>query len=278
MAGILVVFDFDKTIIDCDSDNWVIDELGFTELFNRLLPTMPWNTLMDTMMREMHAQGVKIDQIVEVLKRVPIHPRIVPAIKAAHDAGCDLRVVSDANQYFIETILNHLGVRDCFTEINTNPGFVDEEGRLRILPYHDFKKSPHGCYRCPPNMCKGLVIERLLSEEGSKKLIYLGDGSGDYCPSLKLREGDHVMPRKNYPLWDLISSNPKLIKAKIHEWTDGADLERILVSLIHAIISNNADGNDGSAATQLFTSTECKLENMPVSSHETLPQALRVHF
>ncbi|KAJ8439012.1 hypothetical protein Cgig2_028458 [Carnegiea gigantea] len=278
MAGILVVFDFDKTIIDCDSDNWVIDELGFTELFNRLLPTMPWNTLMDTMMREMHAQGVKIDQIVEVLKRVPIHPRIVPAIKAAHDARCDLRVVSDANQFFIETILNHLGVRDCFKEINTNPGFVDEEGRLRTLPFHDFKKSPHGCNRCPPNMCKGLVIERLVSEEGGRKFIYLGDGSGDYCSSLKLREGDHVMPRKNYPLWDLISSNPELIKAKIYEWTDGADLERILVSLIHAIISNNGDGNDGSAATQLFAGTECKLETMPVSSHETLPQALRVPF
>lgn len=46
MAGIVVVFDFDKTIIDCDSDNWVVDELGFNDLFNELLPTMPWNTLM----------------------------------------------------------------------------------------------------------------------------------------------------------------------------------------------------------------------------------------
>ena len=46
MSGIVVVFDFDKTIVDVDSDNWVVDELGFTDLFNQLLPTMPWNTLM----------------------------------------------------------------------------------------------------------------------------------------------------------------------------------------------------------------------------------------
>lgn len=46
MAGIVVVFDFDKTIIECDSDNWVVDELGATDLFNQLLPTMPWNSLM----------------------------------------------------------------------------------------------------------------------------------------------------------------------------------------------------------------------------------------
>lgn len=45
-AEIVVIFDFDKTIIDLDSDNWVIDELGFTDLFNQLLHSMPWNSMM----------------------------------------------------------------------------------------------------------------------------------------------------------------------------------------------------------------------------------------
>jgi pyridoxal phosphate phosphatase PHOSPHO2 len=138
------------------------------------------------MMKELHAQGKTMEDVVEVLKRIPIHPRVVPAIKAAHALGCvyiyniythihlcfrffvfvkqcnemnslnrcDLRVVSDANLFFIETILKHLGLSDYFSEINTNPSFVDEEGRLRIFPYHDFHKSPHGCTLCPPNMCK----------------------------------------------------------------------------------------------------------------------------
>lgn len=42
----MVVFDFDKTILDVDSDNWVVDELGATAVFDQLLNTMPWNTLM----------------------------------------------------------------------------------------------------------------------------------------------------------------------------------------------------------------------------------------
>ncbi|MBA0836468.1 hypothetical protein Goarm_008681, partial [Gossypium armourianum] len=83
-AGIVVIFDFDKTIIDCDSDNWVVDELGATELFNQLLPTMPWNSLMDQMMKELHSKGTRIEDIAAVLKRSPIHPRIVEAIKSAH--------------------------------------------------------------------------------------------------------------------------------------------------------------------------------------------------
>ena len=46
MDGVVLVFDFDQTIIDCDSDEWVVNELGIGELFRQLLPSMTWNTLM----------------------------------------------------------------------------------------------------------------------------------------------------------------------------------------------------------------------------------------
>ncbi|KAK3220165.1 hypothetical protein Dsin_014135 [Dipteronia sinensis] len=281
MAGkIVAVFDFDKTIIDLDSDNWVVDELGATELFNQLLPTMPWNSLMDRMMKELHSQGKTIEDIEEVLKRVPIHPRIIPAIKSAHALGCELRILSDANMFFIETILNHHGLKDYFSEINTNPSFVDEEGRLRILPYHDFTTSSHGCCLCPPNMCKGLIIERIqasLAKEGDKKkMIYLGDGSGDYCPSLKLKEDDHVMPRKNFPMWDLIFSNPIKIKAEIHEWTDGEELEKVLLQIINKISVEVEEEGKSTCASQLLSASDCKLQTISASAHEALPQALPV--
>ncbi|XP_057976937.1 inorganic pyrophosphatase 2-like [Malania oleifera] len=279
MAGIVVVFDFDKTIIDCDSDNWVVDELGATELFNELLPTMPWNSLMDRMMKELHSQGRTIDDIVEVLKGVPIHPRIVPAIQAAHALGCDLKIVSDANLFFIETILNHLGLRDYFSEINTNPSFVDEEGRLRISPHHDFTSSPHGCSLCPPNMCKGVVIERIqgsFSAEGKKKVIYLGDGSGDYCPSLKLGEADYVMPRKNFPLWDLIRRNPMEIKAEIREWSDGEELERVLLELISTISMGESCNNGSSNSSARLIPADWKFKAISIPAHEAIPRVLPV--
>jgi pyridoxal phosphate phosphatase PHOSPHO2 len=46
MASVIVIFDFDSTIIECDSDNWVLDEFGLTEKFYQLLPNMLWNPLM----------------------------------------------------------------------------------------------------------------------------------------------------------------------------------------------------------------------------------------
>jgi pyridoxal phosphate phosphatase PHOSPHO2 len=65
-------------------------------------------------------------------------------------------VVSDANTFFIETVLAHHGALGCFSEISTNPASVDADGRLRISPYHDSAAAPHGCSLCPDNMCKVL--------------------------------------------------------------------------------------------------------------------------
>ncbi|KAH1207534.1 Inorganic pyrophosphatase 2 [Glycine max] len=303
MAGIVVVFDFDKTIVDCDSDNWVVDELGFNELFNRLLPTMPWNTLMDKMMMELHSHGKTIEDIVQVLQRIPIHPRIIHAIKAAHALGCDLRMVSDANTFFIETILRHLGIRECFSEINTNRDKMMNElhsqGKtiedivqvLNRTPMHPsivpaIKASyslgcelkivsdaniffietilkHHGVWNCfsevIANPSYGMIIERIQNsvDAAGKKFIYLGDGSVNFCPSLKLKDRDYLMPRKNFPLCDLVSENSNLIKAEVHAWRDGEELYDVLLHFINKAIG---EGNGSISSSTPIISVDCKLE------------------
>jgi len=85
-------------------------------------------------------------------------------------------------------------------------------------------------------MCKGVIIERIqmeASEQGkTTRFIYLGDGSGDYCPSLKLSKTDYVMPREDYPLCQLISNNPLAVKAEVHKWMDAKDQMSVLLKLI----------------------------------------------
>ncbi|GMI93737.1 phosphoethanolamine/phosphocholine phosphatase 1 [Hibiscus trionum] len=276
-SDIVVIMDFDKTIIDCDSDNWVVDKLGATHLFNQLLPTMPWNSLMDTMMEKLHSQGTTIEDIVAVLKTAPIHPRIIRAIRSAHALGCDLKIISDANMFFIDTILTHHGLRECFSEINTNPSFVDEEGRLRIFPLHDFSKHPHGCHHpCPPNMCKGVVIERIQASlsamEEKKTIIYMGDGLGDFCPSTELGDGDYMLPRKDFPVWDMICQNRSLIKAGVWEWSNGDEFEHVLLHLITKICIDKSNTNGNTA--QLYS--DCKLQTIPGAAYEAFSKTLNV--
>ncbi|KAK7319907.1 hypothetical protein RJT34_04635 [Clitoria ternatea] len=236
-GSVVVVWDFDRTIINDDSDRWVITQMGLTPLFNQLRHTMPWTSLMDRMMEELHSQGITANDIAHCLKTLPFHPSLISAIKSAHALGCDLRIISDANSFYIDTILEHHGLSGCFSQVNTNPAFVDKQGRLRITPFHHPTLSPHACPLCPPNMCKGLVIDQIrdsLPENQRRRFIYIGDGTGDYCPTLKLKEGDFVMPRKDYPLWNRICSDPKLVNAKVHGWSNGEELETTLSNLISA--------------------------------------------
>ncbi|KHN30036.1 Inorganic pyrophosphatase 1 [Glycine soja] len=237
MAGIVVIFDFDSTIIECDSDNWVLDEFGLTEKFYQLLPNMLWNPLMDKMMNELHSQGKTIEDIVQVLNRTPMHPRIVPAIKAAYSLGCELKIVSDANIFFIETILKHHGVWNCFSE--------------------------------------GMITERIQNsvDAAGKKFIYLGDGSGDFCPSLKLKDRDYLMPRKNFPLCDLVSENSKHIKAEVHAWRDGEELYDVLLHFIDKAIG---EGNKNIISSTPIVSVDCKLGSISIEAHKPLPKAIPV--
>jgi phosphoethanolamine/phosphocholine phosphatase len=276
MARVIVVFDFDKTIIDVDSDNWVVDSLGATAEFERLLPTMPWNTLMDTMMCELHARGHTLADVASALKAAPLDPRVAAAVRAAHALGCDLRVLSDANAFFIDTALDHHGLRSCFSEVNTNPSRVDSSGaRLRVAPCHQFDLAAgvvaHGCGlgTCPPNMCKGLVLDRVLreAEAEGKRVIYLGDGRGDYCPALRLRREDLVMPRRGFPVWDLISDDPARVRAEVHPWSDGAEMEDTLLRLVRRVLVEDA----------ALLPLDCKLQTLPpVAVKDGVPMPLGI--
>jgi len=90
-----------------------------------------------------------------------------------------------------------------------------------------------------------------------KRFIYLGDGAGDYCPSLRLRERDFVMPRKNFPVWDLICKDTSLVKAKIHGWNDGEELEQVLMMLINKIVMEEH---------VQFIASDCKLATNSICS------------
>ncbi|CAF2069127.1 unnamed protein product [Brassica napus] len=288
--GIVIVFDFDRTLIDGDSDNWVVTEMGLTEIFHQLRFTLPWNRLMDRMMTELHSQGRSVQDIEACLQRImPIDSHIVEAIKSAKSLGCDLKIVSDANQFFIEKILEQHDLLDCFSDIYTNPTSVDEIGKLRISPYHGggaaASTPPHSCNLCPPNLCKGLVMDHIRASSSSPKdqiltrFIYLGDGGGDFCPTLKLRECDCVMPRTNYPLWKRISDNPSLIKADVKEWSSAEELQRILMQLFtsceYLLVGSSVKlGNDCKLypSSHIFGNTElgesCVLMNGAVVGDE----------
>ncbi|BDA47728.1 probable pyridoxal phosphate phosphatase PHOSPHO2 [Coccomyxa sp. Obi] len=195
----LVVFDFDWSLVEENSDTWVLDQLGATHIFKRLKATgMPWTQLMDASLLAAHKElGRQQQDILEACVSAPFAACMRQAVAKLAARGCDLVVVSDANSVYIDAILEHHGLKQHFKEVHTNTASW-EGGALRVRPHHQDPK-PDGCHNCPPNLCKGKVMELLLMQHNYSRVVYLGDGAGDFCPSLRLGPRDFVLSRESYP-------------------------------------------------------------------------------
>eukprot|EP00250_Pteridium_aquilinum_P008855 c18261_g1_i1 orf=254-1084(+) len=249
MEGSIVIFDFDCTIAEVDSDPWVAQQLGASALMEDLRSRLPWNDMMDALMEALHAQGKSISEVEEALRSIPLEPEKITTIKLAHALGCELRIVSDANSFFIKTILDKYEVTHLFTAIHTNPSSVDDDGRLHIQPFHPKCEASHGCPLCPPNMCKGRIIDAIQKHmaHDPRRIIYIGDGCGDYCPSLRLQEADCILPREGYPLLELLTQNMSSIKASIYPWSNAKCMQEKLVPLLetqHKLEEKHGFGSD----------------------------------
>lgn len=78
------------------------------------------------------------------------------------------------------------------------------------------------------------VLDNLISEIGGfdviEQIMYVGDGGGDFCPCMRLRECDVVCCRKGWALHKKLECVPD-VKAALHSWQNGADV----LSAVHRI-------------------------------------------
>jgi pyridoxal phosphate phosphatase PHOSPHO2 len=208
----LVVWDFDWSLVNVNTDTWVLDELdrsgelGLEPLIHRCRAAASgWTAQMDWALGELHAQGTSAAAIDGVLARTPLLRGVVAAVAAGRAHRADQIIVSDANERYIESVLSARADRvhrSTFRAVVTNGAHEEASGRLRVLPYHPTDAPKHGCPRCPPNMCKSRALRALLGAAlapgaARPRIAYIGDGSGDFCPSCTvLRDGDLVLARR----------------------------------------------------------------------------------
>lgn len=253
-AACVVVWDFDWSMVNENSDTWVVKQLGpesETTYMREHYSEMQWTALMDHMLGRLHAHhGVTRDDIARAMAELPWFEEVKLVVKElGEDPRVTQHIISDANSVFIEDILRHHGLLECFASTTTNPAAYDDAGTLRVQP-HQPADTPHGCALCPVNLCKGGVLDRLLSDRDAglyKRVVYVGDGGGDFCAVTRLRAGDVACVRRGYKLQTLVerakadeaaasasesvseastadAERAVRVAAAYHVWEDGAEL------------------------------------------------------
>jgi len=239
----LIVFDFDWSLGDQDSDRWIFEVLA-PDIRRKLKDlnrkeNAEWTDLVALGLRELHERGSTREDIEGALRSMPFHPamiRGVKTIKAAANPQTTFLCLSSANTVFISTILESKGLEDLFTEIVTNPAEWDPSGLLKLKRYIDPSGPQHNCpIGCDPNICKGSEFDAFLKRRGTDydRIIYVGDGTNDFCPATRLRSQDMVLCRRHRGLERRITRDGERLglKCQVRYWAGAWEVEEIFKQL-----------------------------------------------
>jgi pyridoxal phosphate phosphatase PHOSPHO2 len=237
----LMVFDFDWSLVDEDSDTFVISQLSpvlRTKLDEMVKQGVQWTEMMNLLYAEAAQMGIKPEQIKQAFDKIPIHPGTLEALKRAHAAGAELVVLSDANEVAINHVLERYNIRHLFSAVITNSAHLDDR-LLHIIRYHPKDCSPHGCrFPCAANMCKGQAFDKFLaSMPAYDRIIYVGDSNNDYCVATRLRSGDLLLCRKGFVLETSLKTagiqggRVGDIVARCISWKNGDDILKVIKAI-----------------------------------------------
>ncbi|KAF4620630.1 hypothetical protein D9613_000433 [Agrocybe pediades] len=229
----LVVFDFDWSMADQDTDRWIFEVLApdLRRKMKTLKDEVQWTDLVAQSLREAYARGITREQIIHTLEIMPYHPAMVRAVTNLKKRGeTTFLCLSNANSVFISTILKSKGLEDLFDEIITNPAEWDPSGLLKLRRRVDPEGPQHSCkVGCSPNMCKGEELEAFLARKGVEydHIAYVGDGSNDFCPILRLRAQDTNFCRTGRGLQKRIEKEGEKegLKCKVDYWGGAWEIE-----------------------------------------------------
>ncbi|KAF8757028.1 putative Phosphatase [Rhizoctonia solani] len=223
----LVVYDFDWSMVDQDTDRYVLEVLS-PKLRRKLEDDhgkTEWTDLLAGVMHDLHDEGATPSAMI----------RGVKALKAANSPKTTFLCLSASNHVYIRTILAHNGLSDLFTDIVTNKAEWHGD-RLDIRRHIGPDDPPHGCtVGCSPNLCKGSELTSFLARCGETydRIMYVGDGSNDFCPSVRLSENDVVLCRRDRALERRIKGAPEgQLKATVKYWEGAWEIEEYFNSLI----------------------------------------------
>ena len=192
----LVVWDFDWSLVNENSDTFVLRELApaLTDEMKQLQAERPaifgkgkWTALMDHLLTKLGEEHmVSRRQIEHCLEGIPVFVEVIQVVRELAGRGCEQRILSDANSVFIDEVLRAACLQRHFSAVATNFGAWEPYARedhddhethnddiLRVAPYQP-RDRPHGSLeveRLEIHVCLDEFDERIQRVVGSAPTI-----------------------------------------------------------------------------------------------------------
>ena len=231
----LVVFDFDHTIADANTDIHVNKLFPSDE--ERLIAEKNcsqfhcWTDRMQEIFNQLHKHNIKEHDYIQNMQEIPLTNGFSHLIEYLYSLpNSNLIIASDSNLVFIDTILKHNHLDHAFKDIFTNPAYFNKENHRLIIEQY----GQQTCPTCPINMCKREIIEKYLRGKFAKPIpvLFIGDGHNDVCAANNLKKGDLVCARSGYRMAKELKQQEELgtkkLEADFFEWNDGKQIEDLL--------------------------------------------------
>jgi pyridoxal phosphate phosphatase PHOSPHO2 len=229
--SLLVAFDFDYTMTDCNSDSHFVELIGDEQIqqymyhsyVNNTFPT--WTKLVENVLEKLILEKNKsVEDVRLAVRKSPFPHQMVTLLKTLKEKyNAKIVIISDANDWMIQQILDANNVSHLVDEIYTHRCSVyANETHLKQMFKLEHYIDKHDCqYYCMKNICKGDIMKQLMSQGGYERVWYVGDGKNDYCAAVQLRPGnqDCVFIREGHEFQKLLESLDKSdIKSKVVYW------------------------------------------------------------
>ena len=232
----LLIFDFDKTILNDDSFGHII----FKSLTKEELQTIynnrkdNWVDGYNYSLKQIKSHGISktdFDNMLSELSLTSGMGDLFNYIKAQKEKYESI-ILSSNYEYVIKYILNKNKISDIFSDIICNPSREANENEKEQFIYV-MKKKPHDCKSCNPCACKNNEFKEFCDSHDINnydKIIFICDGFNDLCLAISLGKNDVTFARKDFVLHKKLLEKDLMnkLKCKVEFWNNGNDIIKYL--------------------------------------------------
>ena len=235
----LLIFDFDKTILNDDSFGHIIlNTLTKEELqiiYNNRNEN--WVNGYNYALKQLKSHGITKEKFNEMLNQISLTQGMSDLFNYIKEKkeNYDSIILSSNYEYVIKYILNKNNIIDKFLDIITNPSREANQDEKEQFIYV-LKKREHNCKICNPCSCKKNEFKEFCNKHDMNnydKVIFICDGFNDFCLAVDLGENDITLMRKNFALYKKIKSKnfENNLKCKVQAWESGNDIINYLETI-----------------------------------------------